>query len=200
MKLPPPPLAKWQFWISLTRLLISLVEIGLNILFICYILANPGVVATEVPPLVYLLWFVYSIVATLNDLFMLTIDFKRTNMYLGCIAAQSAINVALISLSIYVSVAQWGTVNMLHMIPSSCLLVISLWPIVRLRTSVPITQIWKINTKDAFSGTVPSGGLYTPSILGRRREAIISRPFPTPVSAYRSIKQFLINLFFRRVK
>ncbi|CAE6526701.1 unnamed protein product [Rhizoctonia solani] len=83
---------------------------------------------------------------------------------------------------------------------SLCLIIICLWPIVTLRSSLPAKQLWIMNTKDAFRVGVLSSKprLRGLSILGQPCEAKSSpKPF---VLIARDTRRFLAHLLFRRVR
>ncbi|EUC57889.1 Kex protein, putative [Rhizoctonia solani AG-3 Rhs1AP] len=83
---------------------------------------------------------------------------------------------------------------------SLCLMGISLSSILALRSCVPVRQLWKANTKDAFKGvTSPTASPHTLTLFGRPRETKIplSGPF---VVVCRVIKMRFTYLLFRRIK
>ncbi|KAJ1305193.1 hypothetical protein OPQ81_000223 [Rhizoctonia solani] len=105
-------------------------------------------------------WIVFWLAIVVNDMFVLTVDFKRTNTYAGCVAAQAGLNfcfggLGVLSQALY---SLTGIPVILASFCSICLLIISLWPAFVFRSQVPMQSTLSFNTKDAFGGTVSSAG------------------------------------------
>ncbi|CAE6408035.1 unnamed protein product [Rhizoctonia solani] len=141
----------------------------------------------------------------------ITVDLKRTNTYLGCIATQVALNLVSLSISIFLNVfldiSHYSTsiITILIGLParfamvcSLCLLVISLWPLVMFRTFVPAKKLWRVNTKDALGGAIsPLTGLCALSVLGHRRK---KAAYITVVPKWLiSTRRYMVQILFRRV-
>ncbi|KAH7338272.1 hypothetical protein B0J17DRAFT_417949 [Rhizoctonia solani] len=150
---------------------------------------------------------------------MLTFDCKRTGSYLGCVITQAVANCCTCSLIVLFMVAynaQWEFFNLyLQLYPcyaslgifallvglcSLGLLGIDLWSMIALRSNVPIKQVWRTNTKDAYKGVAPLITIpHALSLLGHPREATI--PFGETLGGLvRIAKRFLARLLFRRVR
>ncbi|CEL62057.1 hypothetical protein RSOLAG1IB_10170 [Rhizoctonia solani AG-1 IB] len=155
---------------------------------------------------------VFWIVVFLNDLFILTIDIKRTSTYLGSITAQAIVNfifttllvgyliLNMIAYKVY-SVSVQGFVDVTAVtsvfLGASCsltLLLINLSPLFTLRSHVSIAQLRRTNTKDAFQGSVAPLAFCVLSSLGHQRDI----PLKNPVIY--STRRFLAHLFLRRIR
>ncbi|CAE6410051.1 unnamed protein product [Rhizoctonia solani] len=234
-------LVTWQCWISLLRLLSALYLIGwlgwmLNGVLRDLqadsdsdlessissqrrwwvaqdILCSAGVVATpfEFAPIddaCAAFW----IIVFLNDLFILTIDVKRTSTYLGCITSQAVVNFVfsalligylvlnMIAYKVYsVTVQKFVDITAVASVflggtCSLSLLAITLSPFFTLRSHVSMRQLRRTNTKDAFQGSVAPLAFCVLSFIGHQRDISIRNPvvFDT--------KKFLGRLLFRRVR
>ncbi|KEP48119.1 putative transmembrane protein, partial [Rhizoctonia solani 123E] len=146
----------------------------------------------------------------LDDIFVLTIDLKRTYTYLGCIAAQAGINFFFsVFITLYATPQEMGgyfyfqTPTILgYVLPailvvaawlsSVGLLIISLRPIFLFRSLVPVKHLWKVNTKDALSGAISVSKHQTLTLFGSPRDP--------PIKTSASLNRFMSHLFFRRVR
>ncbi|KAH7338276.1 hypothetical protein B0J17DRAFT_418028 [Rhizoctonia solani] len=210
-----------QCWISLLRLLSALYLIGWLAWMLNGILGDTQSEAGSGSSVdaqrhwwvaQYILCFVFWIIVFFSDLFILTIDVKRTSTYLGCITAQAAINfvftgiligylvlnmiawkVYSVTLHAFVDIAA-VTLVFLGATCSLILLIMNLSPFFTLRSNVSMGQLRRTNTKDAFRGSVAPLAFCVLSFLGHERDTPIKNPviFGT--------KRFLGHLFFRRVR
>ncbi|CAE7137412.1 unnamed protein product [Rhizoctonia solani] len=214
-------LVTWQCWISLFRLLSALYLIGWLGWMLNNILrdlqANPHLdssanaqrrwwVAQDI------LCCAFWIIVFLNDMFILTIDIRRTSTYLGCITAQAVANFAFTALLIgylalnmiawkVYSVAVEKIVDIMAVtsvfLGGTCslgLLVINLSPFFTLRSHVSLGQLRRTNTKDAFRGSVAPLAFCVLSLIGHQRDTSIKNPVIS------GTKKFLGHLFLRRVR
>ncbi|GAB1520162.1 hypothetical protein RhiTH_003235 [Rhizoctonia solani] len=146
-------------------------------------------------------------------------DLFRTNTYLGCIAAQAAVNFCFIlvilslnapavtqtplqtfralfldSSNTRASAVLLASTMLVAGVCSLCLLSIYLFLVFVLRRDSSAHNVWINNSKDAMMGIVPSALLSPPTILGRPRIMAVPVPFP------RFFKRFLATALFRRVR
>ncbi|CUA72640.1 hypothetical protein RSOLAG22IIIB_04958 [Rhizoctonia solani] len=153
---------------------------------------------------------VFWILIILNDVFMLTVDLKRTYTFIGCVATQTGINLFFPAFIILYAIPQgmgyWDflfrsiTSFVISAVPvvaawffSVGLLIISLRPIFMFRTLASMRHLWKANTKDALSGGVPPLSNYqTLTFLGSPRRST--------VKTYTSLNRLVAHLLFRRVR
>ncbi|KDN34196.1 hypothetical protein RSAG8_12702, partial [Rhizoctonia solani AG-8 WAC10335] len=202
------PLVPLQCWISVLRLLAALFVVGYLLRFLVLI-DSRSVILDFVARLVS--WLVFWILIVLDDIFMLTVDLKRTYTYLGCVAAQAGINFFFSAFIILYATPQemsgyfhfqMGGIPMyvLSAIPvvvvwfsSLGLFLITLRPIFAFRSLMPIKHLGKINSKDALSGAIsPLSRPHTLSIFGCPR-------YP-PIKTSASLNRFVANLLFRGVR
>ncbi|CAE6501330.1 unnamed protein product, partial [Rhizoctonia solani] len=168
--------------------------------------------------------FVFGAMLFLNDVFMLMADRRRTDTYIGCVITQLVVNCCfsgLVALHVVLD-AQWrfflyfnyygysmaAAFEIFALIVGLCslgLLGISLWPIFAFRSYIPVRQLWKTNTKDAFKGIMilPDARPCTLSVFGHPRGKTI--PFPrlhiiVGLAIGRFIKMYLARFFFRRIR
>ncbi|KAF8688548.1 hypothetical protein RHS03_09695, partial [Rhizoctonia solani] len=146
-------------------------------------------------------------------------DLFRTNTYLGCIAAQAAVNFCFIlvilslnapavtqtplqtfralfldSSNTRASAVLLASTMLVAGVCSLCLLSLYLFLVFVLRRDSSVHNVWINNSKDAMMGIVPSALLSPPTILGRPRIMAVPVPFP------RFFKRFLATALFRRVR
>ncbi|CAE6479731.1 unnamed protein product [Rhizoctonia solani] len=221
--MPPsrPYLVTWQCWISLLRMLSALYLVGWLAWMLNGIL---GDMQTEVDSgssvnaqrhwwvAQYILCSAFWVTVFLSDLFILTIDIKRTSTYLGCITAQAVINFVFTALLIgylvlnmiaykvysvtlhkFVDIAALNLV-FLGAVCSLILLTMSLLPFFTLRLHVSMGQLRRTNTKDAFWGSVSPLAFCVLSFVGHQRDTPIKNPI------IYGTKRFLGHLFLRRVR
>ncbi|CAE6496055.1 unnamed protein product [Rhizoctonia solani] len=205
-----PQLISWQCNISILRLL--------SMPYVLWYWAHNVRLNPEYPWIDHCIsGLVFVPILLLNDVFMIFIDRQRTDTYLGCVVTQVVVNFCLsvlvvlhivldaqwylpISFEYYPISAAFEIFVMIVGLCSLCLMGISLSSILALRSCVPVRQLWKANTKDAFKGvTSPTASPHTLTLFGRPRETKIplSGPF---VVVCRVIKMRFTYLLFRRIK
>ncbi|KAH7338279.1 hypothetical protein B0J17DRAFT_418111 [Rhizoctonia solani] len=197
-----PSLIQWQCWLSLLQLPCGLF---LSItLFIMSIMVERGASSWIIQPA---LWTTFWTVVVINDVFILTVDFKRTNTYMGCIVAQAGLNFCFTGLIVlyigfYNLYSVGGIPIYLAGFYTLCLLVISLWPVVTFRSQLSTKRIWSSNTKDAFEGAFsPLDRPRTLSVFGRPRSTLAIHPIVQFLTVFgRNSKRFMRHLLFRRVR
>ncbi|KEP50181.1 putative Kex protein [Rhizoctonia solani 123E] len=158
-------------------------------------------------------WLVFAVVYSLNDIFMLVIDHKRTDTYLGCILAQMVTNFSILGPNVvqFVQRVQWNSLSDFAMyypedgafaafvlaseICSLCLIGINLQSILALRPDVPVKQLCKANTKDALNRVISARATPTLSLLGHPRDTRILLP-----RLVACVARFTRRLFLRRIK
>ncbi|KAH7338231.1 hypothetical protein B0J17DRAFT_661566 [Rhizoctonia solani] len=183
--MPPtrPYILTWQYWISFLRLIAGFYGVGY-----CSWMAGHYPSPNDSFYRYMLLSLALWIWVIINDIFMMTVDFKRTQTYLGCIATQVAANftfVVLIASCIVLELTRYGLYSYIGIsLPlatfcSLCLLAISLWPLYALRSEFPPKDIWKLNIKDTF---IPTSMECHLSILGHPR--YVATPLPSPGKMY----------------
>ncbi|CAE6338401.1 unnamed protein product [Rhizoctonia solani] len=216
-------LVAWQCWISLLRLFSALYLIGWLAWMLNGVLRNfQGDSESDPESSInaqrrwwiaqYILRIAFWIAVFLNDLFILTIDIKRTSTYLGCIVGQAVVNFAftvllisylvlnMIAYKVYSVTLQKFvdiTAVILVFLGGTCslsLLVLNLSPFFTLRSYVSMGQLRRTNTKDAFRGSVAPLAFSVLSLVGHQREVLIKNP------VIHGTKGFLGRLFFRRVR
>ncbi|KAL5639917.1 hypothetical protein ACGC1H_006472 [Rhizoctonia solani] len=169
------------------------------------------------------------IILVLNDAFVLTIDYKRTNTYVGCIATQVAISITAILVNTLALSFQpeWDTYTWLLMyqigakhlvtrysnlgfiligIPtlwgaflSLCLLVVMLGSLLKLRPSISIFQLWKRNTKEVLL-EITTPLRSAPSNSLSGHLREVPLSVPNEMTIFRrQMKKVFSNLLFRRV-
>ncbi|CUA74861.1 NAD(P)H-quinone oxidoreductase subunit 5, chloroplastic [Rhizoctonia solani] len=134
---------------------------------------------------------VFWILIFLDDVFMLTVDLKRTYTFIGSVATQTGLNLFFLACIILYAIPQgrgywdyhfFGTtilvVSAILVVAvwffSVGLLIISLRPIFMFRTLVPMRHLWKANTKDALNGSVPPlSNHQTLTFLGSPRRSTV---------------------------
>ncbi|CAE6448873.1 unnamed protein product [Rhizoctonia solani] len=213
-----PSLVTWQYWMSLLQLLSAISMIGISSTsIITSLLYKPSYPEANAISTYTVLSLVSWIVVAINSIFVLTIDFARTNTYLGCIGVQTGINIPSVILGFFfiISVmvqADIGVVGKVFILFALGLPVLVLWFSslfflgvfislgLMLRSHLPAKDIWKINTKDAFKGSLSNHSRPSLSILGRPRDTRIKNPAIRSISTLgRRIKRFLAHLLFRRI-
>ncbi|CAE6472148.1 unnamed protein product [Rhizoctonia solani] len=209
-----------QYWLTTLRLLDAFYVFGIMEYQLSQTYPN---VQVELGPVSMLssqlaLWTILMV----NDCFMLTIDFHRTGSYLGCIATQAAMSTITIVMTctalglyfdqfgwepiIYGGSPRYGIGPFVFGIPiaigaicSLCLLVVTVWPLFILRSSLSFEWLWKCNTKDAFMCMVAQ--------LGKPRELqMFGHPRNPPISLFyvpgsngRAFLRWISPVLFRRV-
>ncbi|CAE7186860.1 unnamed protein product [Rhizoctonia solani] len=166
----------------------------------------------------------------LNDVYMLTIDHKRTYTYLGCMAVQTTVNCCFTFLIILYLALFRGyqaqawlfnsfmegrnraysnpvdiTFGVFAAFAGTCsifILAINFSAILTFRSTVPTIPLGKANTKDALSGLAPPlSRPYNLSLLGNPRPIAIPIYFPQQVVfAGKIVKRVTIHLLFHRVR
>ncbi|CAE6380118.1 unnamed protein product [Rhizoctonia solani] len=208
MVLAWPSFVKWQRWISVVRLLSSISMIGLIIMIFVP-------VAHEYT--VYRIWLVFWTLLALNDIFILTVDLVRANTYLGCIAVQSGNNATFLVLGLIlcpIALQKWlqgagtfpvllfSTPSVVAVISTLVLLGIILWPVSVLRSHLPMKDIWRTDTKDAFQGLILSQSRPNHlSMFGHPRNAQFRRRFiQSAAKTGRAVKRAIAAPLFRRIR
>ncbi|CAE6464583.1 unnamed protein product [Rhizoctonia solani] len=202
----------FQCRISVLRLLATLSVTGYLLWFLASLLEHVHEYESISPKYIarMILWLVFWILIVLDDVFMLTVDLKRTYTYLGCIAAQAGVNFFFsIFIILYATpqgmngyfYSQNYTIPgyVLSAIPvvvawfsSVGLTIISLRPIFMFRSLVCTRHLWKVNTKDALTGAISPSKPQALTLFGSPRDP--------PIKTSTSLNRFMANLFFRRVR
>ncbi|CAE6347816.1 unnamed protein product, partial [Rhizoctonia solani] len=159
----------------------------------------------------------FWIITSINSLFILTVDFSRTNTYLGCFTVQTALNLGLAIANLVNllhhrnGVAQFiwylnALDSIWHLLAVSMLLVtlgsiflyftnLCLVAILCSHTAVSARQLWAMNAKDVYYGPVSHpGNVQALSVLGCSRKTPIKNPI------FFFTKGFYARLFLRRVR
>ncbi|CAE6420032.1 unnamed protein product [Rhizoctonia solani] len=146
------------------------------------------------------------------------VDFKRTNTYLGCVFAQTAIN----AFCVIASVVCVGLGGRLYHTPSPnntaltiltalsgllslCLFALNLLSFFLLRQDIEAQQAWKGNATELFIGNINCNSSHertptpTLSLLGNPRNSPLSGTEEICIAIWRRFKRFVVHLFFRRV-
>ncbi|CAE6479741.1 unnamed protein product [Rhizoctonia solani] len=197
-----PSLLQWQSWISLLRLACGLF-LSLS-LFVDMIVPELGAGSYVAPGV---LWAAFWTVIVINDVLILTLDFRRTNAFMGCIVAQAALNffftgITVLFIVLYQVYGKIGIAGCLEGFCSLCLLVITVWPVIAFRAQLSEKYVWSSNTKDAFEGAFsPLNRPRTLSAFGHSRRNPLSHPIVRLAVGFgRSIMRFMSQLLFRRVR
>ncbi|ELU36885.1 deuterolysin metalloprotease (M35) family domain-containing protein [Rhizoctonia solani AG-1 IA] len=149
--------------------------------------------------------------------FSLTVDLVRANTYLGCIAVQSGNNATFLVLGLIlcpIALQKWlqgagtfpvllfSTPSVVAVISTLVLLGIILWPVSVLRSHLPMKDIWRTDTKDAFQGLILSQSRPNHlSMFGHPRNAQFRRRFiQSAAKTGRAVKTAIAAPLFRRIR
>ncbi|CAE6426860.1 unnamed protein product [Rhizoctonia solani] len=222
-----------QFWLSIFRLIIALY--GLIIISVQIHTIRVST-AQKVPPIypdpgsMTMLSFqlVTWVSLVLNDLYMVAIDFMRTNTYIGCVGTQAGLSVCAIIVTatsllvrrgwehvLYLRLGDSGSSEMytnygpssslfvfptvLGMILSLSLWAVAIWSALSHRPYISLRRTWKQNNKDLLVGTSDLRGISpTLSVIGQPRTSLMSAKKEIYAPG-NAMGRFLARIMFRRV-
>ncbi|CUA69716.1 hypothetical protein RSOLAG22IIIB_08638 [Rhizoctonia solani] len=161
------------------------------------------------------------VLLALNDAFIVTIDFKRSDTLIGCASIQGAISLAALAttctasgllpdfLRLAIDAPRVDVPTLIGMILSFSMILIISWTVVSLRVGkpiVPLARLYSANVKDLFMKRPDPPERIPLRIRGRRRNSL--DPITKTIKAGNAgvlplgtaIRRLVLNLLFRRVE
>ncbi|KAJ1302215.1 hypothetical protein OPQ81_001039 [Rhizoctonia solani] len=174
------------------------------------VIMGSGYTYSSINPVEYWLIAVSCILVIINDVYMLTLDMKRSYTYMGCIGTQVLISAFSLVTGAVVTIhppSLYPAFGM-RLVYSLCILwsfglIITLLPAaisLRAREKMNWVKLWKLNTKDTFLGVVkcPKMSRDFLSIMGLPRNTAILHRQVMSISGH-GISRLFRNLLFRRI-
>ncbi|KAG8763219.1 hypothetical protein FRC12_008651, partial [Ceratobasidium sp. 428] len=184
-----PPVLRWHYWATLIRLFISLAW-GMMFVIFSTVYRSSTSAVFPVP------FFVLSI----NDILILTLDFKRTDSYAGTVLAQTMVSVPSLALpATFIGMYGYDRLESLAVyIPNSVHIICTLYLSISLLLSkrkAGANAPWKSNAKDVLLGV--SSSQTRPSWLGHPRNPPLRRREVSRFPYFWTV--YVPKILFRRV-